>query len=131
MINIPLPFPAIWVIMLAGVATHALAKVKSITDKTPDNISWKLVLSRFINKEWPSYGMSIIITCIASFSLVFMKRFDKIDNSEIVYWSKWIPLSVPIIYLFGVLNQWVFYAILGRIQSKGKVDVDVLKKDGQ
>lgn len=130
MINIPLPFLAIWGIMLAGVLTHALAKVKSITDKTPDNITWRLILYRFINKEWPSYGMSIIITLIAAYSLIFMKRFQKVDNAEISYWVKWMPLAVPGIYLFGVLNQWVFYMILGRIQRKGGVDVDIIKKDG-
>jgi len=28
-------------------------------------------------------------------------------------------------------NQWIFYKILGRIKSKGKIDVDVIKKAGQ
>jgi len=128
MINIPLPFFAMWVIMLAGVLTHVLAKIKMITDKTPEEISWKIVARKFMNKEWASYGISIIFTCIVSFSFVYMKRFSNADNAEISYWAKWVPLAVIILYFFGVLNQWVFYFILGRIQSKGKIDIDILKE---
>ena len=129
MINIPLPFAAIWIIMLAGVATTALAKIQNITNNTPDNVGWNQVFKKFVNREWPSYAMSIIFTCIIAFSFVFMKKFVKVDNAEISYWARWIPLSVIILYFIGVLNQYVFYWILGRIQSKGgKVDLDLLKE---
>lgn len=131
MINIPLPFAAIWAIMLAGVATHVLAKIKMIVDGTPDNIKWKDVVSKFFSKEWPSYGMSLIFTCILSYSFIFMKRFEKVDSEEISYWARWIPLSVIILYFVGVVNQWLFYMILGRIRSKGKVDMDLLKDKNQ
>jgi hypothetical protein len=127
MINIPLPFIAMWGIMLAGVFTHVLAKIKIITDKTPENVSWKQVLVKFRNREWPSYGMSLIFTGILAFSFVFMKRFSNPNNEEISYWQRWIPLSVIFLYFIGVLNQWLFYLILGRIQSKGKIDMDILK----
>ena len=127
MINIPLPFLAMWGIMLLGVLTHVLAKIKSITDKTPDDIPLKLVIERFMRKEWASYGMSLIFTGVVAYSFVFMKRFENPSNDEISYWAKWIPLSVIVLYFFGVVNQWGFYWILGRIQSKGKIDIDILK----
>ena len=127
MINIPLPFLAMWGIMLLGVITHVLAKIKSITDKTPDDIPLKLVIEKFMRKEWASYGMSLIFTGVVAYSFVFMKRFENPSNAEISYWAKWIPLSVIILYFFGVVNQWGFYWILGRIQSKGKIDIDILK----
>lgn len=127
MINIPLPFLAMWGIMLLGVVTHVLAKIKSITDKTPDDIPLKLVIEKFMRKEWASYGMSLIFTAVVAYSFVFMKRFENPSNAEISYWAKWIPLSVIILYFFGVVNQWGFYWILGRIQSKGKIDIDILK----
>lgn len=127
MINIPLPFLAIWGIMLAGILTHILAKIKKINDDSPDYIPWKQVVTKFLNKEWASYGMSIIFTGVMAYSFIFMKRFDNPTNAEISYWARWIPLSVLFLYFFGVLNQWAFYFILGRIQSKGKVDIDLLK----
>ncbi len=127
MINIPLPFLAMWGIMLLGVVTHVLAKIKSITDKTPDDIPLKLVIEKFMRKEWASYGMSLIFTGVVAYSFVFMKRFENPSNAEITYWAKWIPLSVLVLYFFGVVNQWGFYWILGRIQSKGKIDIDILK----
>ena len=127
MINIPLPFLAMWGIMLLGVLTHVLAKIKSITDKTPDDIPLKMVVEKFARKEWTSYGMSLIFTGVVAYSFVFMKRFENPSNAEITYWAKWIPLSVLVLYFFGVVNQWGFYWILGRIQSKGKIDIDILK----
>lgn len=127
-IIIPLPFIALWGIMLAGVLTNMFAKMKSIVDKTPEDVDWKVVFKRFLNREWPSYCMSIIFTCIIAYSFVFMKSFQKIDNEEISYWAKWIPLSVLILYIIGVINNWIFYYILGRIQSKGKIDMDILTK---
>jgi len=125
---IPLPFIALWGIMLAGVLTNMFAKMKNIVDKTPEDIMWNVVFKRFLNREWPSYCMSIIFTCVIAYSFVFMKRFQKIDNEEISYWAKWIPLSVLILYIIGVINNWIFYYILGRIQSKGKIDMDILTK---
>jgi hypothetical protein len=113
--------------MLSGVLTHILAKIKSITDKTAEDIPLKLVIQKFFRKEWASYGMSLIFTAIIAYSFVFMKRFDNVTNAEISSWAKWIPLSVIILYFIGVINQWGFYWILGRIQSKGKIDIDILK----
>jgi len=132
MINIPLPFLAMWAIMLAGVVTHMLFKIKKITDSTPNDMPWKLVKEKFLRKEWPSYFISIIFTCIIAYSFVFMKQFDNPNNAEISRWAKWLPLSVIILYFIGVLNQYLFYMILGRIQSKGgKIDVDILKEEKQ
>lgn len=129
MINIPLPFYAMWIIMLLGVITHMLFKIKKITDSTPDDVPWKQVKDKFFRKEWPSYGISLIFTGIIAYSFVFMKQFNNPDNEEISRWAKWIPLSVLALYFIGVLNQWVFYKILGRIQNKGgEVDIDLLKK---
>jgi hypothetical protein len=131
MINIPLPFIAMWAIMLAGVLTHMLFKIKKITDSTPDDLPWKLVKQKFLRKEWPSYFISVIFTCIIAYSFVFMKQFDNPNNAEISRWAKWLPLSVIILYFIGVLNQYLFYLILGRIQSKGKIDIDILKEEKQ
>ncbi len=128
MINIPLPFLAMWGIMLAGVLTNILAKINAINHNSPDEVLWKTVLKKFFKKEWASYGMSFIFTGIVAYSFVFMKRFENPDNAEISKWAKWIPLAVLVFYFFGMLNQWVFYKVLGRIQSKGKVDVDILKE---
>lgn len=126
MINIPLPFLGMWAIMFAGIVTHILAKVNDINHKSPANILWYDILKMFFQKEWASYGMSLIFTGIIAFSFQFMKQFQKVDNAEITTWAKWLPLSVIVLYFIGVLNQWLFYVILGRIQSKGKVDVDIL-----
>jgi len=131
MINIPLPFLSMWAIMLAGVVTHMLFKIKKITDSTPEDVSWKLVKAKFLHKEWPSYFISIIFTCILAYSFVFMKQFDNPNNEEISRWAKWLPLSVIILYFIGVLNQYLFYLILGRLQSKGKIDIDLLKEEKQ
>lgn len=127
MINIPLSFSAMWLIMLMGVLTHVLAKINKINHDTPDHIPFRQVVSKFFSKEWASYGMSIIFTGIIAYSFYFMKRFENISNQEITYWSKWIPLAVIFLYFFGVLNQWFFYWILGRIEKKGKTDIDLLK----
>lgn len=127
MINIPLSFSAMWLIMLAGVLTHILAKVNSINHKTDDNIKWDDVLKKFFQKEWASYGMSLIFTCVIAYSFYYMKQFEIPDNEEISRWAKWLPLAVIALYFIGVINQWVFYWILGRIQSKGQVDIDILK----
>jgi hypothetical protein len=128
MINIPLPFFVMWLIMLAGVATHMLFKIKKITDITPPNVPWKQVKEKFIRKEWPSYCISFIFTCIIAYSFVFMKQFENPNNEEISRWAKWLPLSVLALYFIGVLNQWLFYWILGRIQSKGKIDYEILNE---
>ena len=138
MINIPLSFLAMWVIMLAGVMTHILAKVNSINHKSPHDIMWSDILKKFFQKEWASYGMSLIFISIIAYSFQYMKQFENPNNAEISYWAKWIPLAVIALYFIGVINQWIFYFILGRIQSKGKVDIDILKntdnadkKDGE
>lgn len=127
MINIPLPFVGMWVIMLAGVITHILAKINQINHNSPPEIMWNDILKKFFRKEWASYGMSLIFTAIIAFSFQYMKQFNHPDNAEISKWAKWLPLAVLVLYFIGVLNQWVFYWILGRIQSKGKVDVDILQ----
>jgi len=129
MINIPLPFFVMWLIMLLGVLTHILAKINSINHKSPDDILWTTILQKFFKKEWASYGMSLIITGVTAYTFVYMRQFTHVTASEISKYAKWIILAVPILYLFGVLNQWVFYWILGRIQSKGKVDVDILTEN--
>jgi membrane-bound metal-dependent hydrolase YbcI (DUF457 family) len=126
MINIPLSFSAMWLIMLLGVLTHILAKINKINHETPGRISLKNVVYSFFEKEWASYGMSIIITAIVSYSFYYMKRFDHSSNAEITYWARWVPAAVIVLYLFGVLNQWVFYWILGRIEKKGGVNIDLL-----
>lgn len=115
--------------MLAGVLTNMFAKMKNIVDKTPEEIKWGVVFSRFLNREWPSYCMSFIFTCVIAYSFVFMKRFDKIENEEISAYAKWIPLSVIILYFLGVVSNWLFYYILGRIQKKGTIDMEILTKD--
>ncbi len=129
MINIPLSFFAMWIIMLAGVFTHILAKVNSINHKTDSELQWNLILKKFFQKEWASYGMSVIFISIIAYSFQYMKQFENPDNAEISYWAKWIPLAVIALYFIGVINQWIFYFILGRIQSKGKVDIDILKNN--
>ncbi len=117
--------------MLAGVLTHILAKVNSINHKSPASIMWINILKTFFQKEWASYGMSFIITCITAYTFVYVKQFEHPTLSEVREASKYVILAVPILYIFGVLNQWVFYWILGRIQSKGKVDIDILKENQQ
>lgn len=129
MINIPLSFLAMWAIMIAGILTNILARVNAINQKTPDNVRWSSVLQSFFRKEWASYGMSLIFTGIVSFSFQYMKQFSNADNAEISKWAKWLPLAVLILYFIGVLNQWIFYKILGRIQTKtGGVDTDLIDK---
>lgn len=129
MINIPLPFFAMWGILLAGVITHILYKLKVITDNTPDDVVWSKVWVKFRNKEWPSYGMSLIATGIISFSFEFIKRFDTSSTVEISKYAKYVPLAVPILYCGGILINFFLYKMLGRIQSKGKIDVSLLKED--
>lgn len=129
MINIPLPFMAMWGILLLGALTHILGKINTINQQSPSDIPFGHIFKRFFQKEWASWGMSVIITFVIAFSFHYMKQFENITNAEISYWSRWIPLAVLILYLIGVLNQWVFYYVLGRIQSKaGKIDVDILEK---
>ena len=73
--------------------------------------------------------MSVIFISIIAYSFQYMKQFENPGNDEISYWAKWIPLAVIALYFIGVINQWIFYFILGRIQSKGKVDIDILKNE--
>lgn len=131
MINIPLTFWQMELIMFMGILTHILAKVNSINHKSPPNILWTVILQKFFQKEWASYGMSLIITGIVAYSFIYMKQFEHPTIAEVKEASKWVILAVPILYLFGVLNQWAFYWLLGRIQSKGKVDIDILKENQQ
>lgn len=128
MINIPLPFWAMWGIMLLGVLTKMLYDIKVITDKTPDSIIWKTILQKFFNKEWPSYGMAIIITGIISFSFEYIKQFDTSQNADINKWAKWVPLAVLILYAIGITSQLILYKFLGRIKSKGMIDESILKE---
>lgn len=129
MINIPLSFFAMWLIMLLGVLTNIMYRINKINHDTPGEIKWKDVVYKFFNKEWASYGMSLIFTGIVAYSFIYMKQFENPDNEEISRWAKWIPLAVIILYGFGVLNQVVFYWALGKIQKKGQVDIDILKKE--
>lgn len=129
MINIPLPFYSMWLIMIAGVMTTFLAKINEVNQKSPEEILWWDIMKKFFRKEWASYCMSFIFTAIIAYSLQYMKQFDNASNAEISKWAKWIPLAVIILYFIGVLNQWIFYKILGRIQSKGSIDIQTLKKD--
>lgn len=128
MINIPLPFWAMWLILLAGVATHVLYKLKKITDNTPEDILWNRVWLKFRNKEWPSYGMSLIATGIIAFTLEYIKQFDTSTTIEISRYAKYVPLAVPALYAIGIVLNILFYKWLGRIDSKGKIDVSELKK---
>ena len=129
MINIPLSFFAMWAIMIAGMLTNMLARVNSINQKTPDNVRFGSVMQSFFRKEWASYGTSLIFTGIIAFSFQYMKQFNNDTNAEISKWAKWLPLAVLILYFVGVLNQWIFYKILGRIQTKaGGVDTDLIDK---
>lgn len=128
MINIPLSFLAMWGIMLAGVLTHILAKVNYINHQSPSEILWSDILKKFFRKEWASYGMSLILTAVIAYSFVFMKQFNNPNNAELSKWAKWIPLAVLFFYFLGVLNQWAFYKVLGRIQGKGQLDIDILKE---
>lgn len=127
MINIPLSFGAMWAIMFAGILTTILADINKINHDSPDSIPLSQVVSKFFKKEWAAYGMSVIFTGIVAFSFQYMKQFDNSNNEEISKWGKWIPLAVIILYFFGVVNQWAFYKVLGRIKTNGKVDVDLLK----
>lgn len=128
MINIPLPFYAMWLIMLAGVLTNILARINGINQQSPDDILLETILKKFFKKEWASYGMSLVFTGIIAYSFVYMKQFNNPNNAEISKWAKWIPLAVVFFYFVGVLNQWIFYKILGRIQSKGQIDVKMIQE---
>lgn len=127
MINIPLSFGAMWFIMFCGILTNALAKINSINRVTPVSIPYKQVLGTFIRKEFASYGMSIIATGIIAFSFVYMKQFQKVDNEEITKWAKWIPLAVIILYVIGIVIMYALYRLLGRIQDKTGIDIELLK----
>jgi hypothetical protein len=128
MINIPLSFFAMWMIMIAGILTNIMARINAINQKTPESVRWITVLQNFFRKEWASYGMSLIFTGIMAYSFQYMKQFSNDSNAEISKWAKWIPLAVLILYFIGVLNQWIFYKILGRIQTKGVVDNELIDK---
>lgn len=117
--------------MFFGILTHILAKVNGINHKSPPDILWTDILRKFFQKEWASYGMSLIITCIVAYTFVYIKQFEHPTIAEVRAASKWVILAVPVLYLFGVLNQWAFYWLLGRIQSKGKVDIDILQENKQ
>jgi hypothetical protein len=127
MINIPLSFSGMWLIMLLGVLTHILVKINKINHDTPSDISQDVVIMKFFKKEWASYGMSIIFTGIIAYSFYFIKRFDNSTNEEISRLAKFVPLAVLFFYGIGVLNQWIFYFLLGRISKKSGVDIDLLE----
>jgi len=127
MINIPLSFGAMWAIMFAGILTTILADINKINHDSPDDINLSQVVSKFFKKEWAAYGMSVIFTGIVAFSFQYMKQFDNASNAEISKWAKWIPLAVIVLYFFGVVNQWAFYKVLGRLKTNGKIDVDLLE----
>lgn len=126
MINIPLPFYAMWLIMLLGVITNILSKINKINHETAEDIKWVTVVKKFLNKEWASYGMSIIFTGIVAYSFVYMKQFEKIDNTEITKWAKWIPAAVIILYIIGFAVDRIFYFLMGKIDKKGVINKDLL-----
>lgn len=126
MINIPLPFYAMWLILFAGVLTQIFWKVKKINDNTPDNVEWYTVWSKFWHREWPTYGMALIAVTIIAWQFHFIKKFSVIENPEISKYGKWIPLSVLGLYALGILINWILYRFFGRIESGGKIDVKTL-----
>lgn len=126
MINIPLPFSAMWLIMLLGVVTNILSKINKINHETSEEIKWVDVVKKFFNKEWASYGMSVIFTGIVAYSFVYMKKFEKIDNEEITRWAKWIPAAVIILYIVGFAVDRIFYFLMGKIDKKGVINTDLL-----
>ena len=126
MINIPLPFWVMWAIMLLGVITNILKKINKINHETSSDIRWSKVLKQFFNKEWASYGMSVIFTAVLSYSFVYMKQFEKIDNAEVTKWAKWIPLAVIILYVVGLAFDHIIYWLLGKIDRQGSINTDLL-----
>lgn len=126
MIYIPLTFWQMWFILVLGVLSNILAKVQYINQNSSDEILWTSILKKFFRKEWASYSMSVIFTGIIAYSLVYIKQFEAPD-AKISRFAWLVPIAVIVLYLFGMLNQWLLYRFLGRIQSGKNIDENILK----
>lgn len=129
MINIPLNFWQMEIIMILGILTNILARVNRINQQTDAEIPLNKILGKFFRKEIFSYGMSLIITGITAYAFVYMKQFEKPTLAEVREASKYVIYAVFGLYAFGIVNQYLFYMWLGRIQSKTGIDIDIIKKD--
>lgn len=98
-----------------GVLIMALVKMNDI-NKMNDQYTFKIVVNKFLSREWPSYVLSIVIvfaTCTTHEEwLVWFKDGGALSKVAEV------PIGVKLaMILWGVVGQYFLYKMLGKMKT--------------
>jgi hypothetical protein len=104
---------------LAGVFLMVFVKINDL-NHLPENdlLTWRQTVSKFFRKEWASYGVSITIVCITSFSheewILWFKDGGKLASIVDVPLGAKLAMS-----LFGAVGHYLLYKFwLGKLDKK-------------
>lgn len=109
---------------LLGVIVMGFIKMNDINNRS-DSYTFRFVANKFIQREWPSYGLAITIILIASLT---HEEWLPIFTSKVQ--DKYhIGLGVDLfMVLFGCLGQYFVYKRLGKMAKQPTPD-ELPKKD--
>lgn len=96
-----------------GILGMAFLKMKDINDMN-ENYTFNIVVNKFLKREWPSYGLSLIIIITAALShdewlQVFVDKVQQQYN---------VTLGVDLfMFLFGGIGQYLIYKKWGKMKT--------------
>lgn len=98
-----------------GVMIMALVKMNDI-NKMNDQYTFKIVVNKFLSREWPSYSLSLVIVLVTCLThdewIVWFQDGGKLANVADV------PLGVKLaMVLWGIVGQYFLYKVLGKMKT--------------
>ena len=96
----------------SGVLIMAFIKMNDINNRN-ESYTFKIVFHKFMSREWPSYGLSILVVLIASLTHdEWLKWFTTGKLKDIIE----VPVGVKIaMILFGIVGQYFIYKKFGKL----------------
>lgn len=98
-----------------GVLIMAVVKMNDI-NKMNDHYTFKIVINKFLSREWPSYLLSILIvfvTCLTHDE--WISWFE--DGGSLSKVAE-VPIGVKLaMVLWGISGQYFLYKILGKMKT--------------
>ena len=97
-----------------GILIMAFIKMNDIS-KRSDTYTFGNVFPRFIRREWPSYGLSLIVILITALTHdewinIFVQKFSE---------SFGIPVGIHLaMVLWGLAGQYLIYKKLGKLAKQ-------------